>query len=417
MATDRARKFFEKLGDLIKQRWRRKNCDDAHFSEIALGALRKMPPAGQLEESDLVGWLLSAQNLPRQELGTQPPFTLYHHPLFKVGAFFWLHDEHTPIHQHCVSGALHQFSGATLHFLYRFKQRERINSRLLIGDLTLRSAECLQPGDSRAIEHGSRTIHATFHLHRPTVTIVIQTHLDKETLPQYSYLKPSLAYDPVAENALLTRQLELLKVLREAGNTAAYRHFKERISRADFEETFLLLRDGQIFLRPDHLQRLLAVARKRHGRRADLFGPVFEEMRRREMITTRSHFAAKPEHALLLGLLLHLPDRQSICDFIARHVGRDPVRTIVAWVREMAAETPNALGIRFDDLSIEVFQLLLRGASFREVLRQLKKRYPATAVEAEEAQLRELCGAFAESALFKPLFRRPAKMRAGVATA
>ncbi len=353
---------------------------------------------------------MSARHLPPQLLNDQPPLTLYRHPLFKIGAFFWREDEHTPIHQHCVSGAFHHLCGASLHCLYRFKLRDRINSRLLIGDLHLRSIECLMEGDSRPIENGDRTIHATFHLNCPTVTVVIQTHLDPETLPQYSYWKPSLAYDPAARNPLAKLQLDLLEVLHAADDRAYPKYLARRVSQPDFEEAFHALKQGFRLLPREDFLPLLALARKEHGPRVDVLSPVFREMRRVERVTARSRLMGKPEHNFLLGVLLHLPDRESILRFIRWHFGGDPVERIMTWIKEMAririegSAEPNVLGVHFDEPSLRVFECLLRGVSFIGLKKRLMQEYDRESVAAQEEALKELCAAFKNSSFFQPLF-------------
>lgn len=405
----RARRFFERLGTLIEQRWKKENFDEVSFPAIALRALEEMPPAEYTDAPDIVQWVLSGTGLPPQDLTREPPFTLYHHPLFRIGAFVWLQDEHLPVHQHCVSGAFHHLTGASLHCLFRFKLKERINSRLLLGDLQLQSIECLRTGDSRPIENGTGTMHATFHLHRPTITIIIQTHLDKEALPQYSYFEPSVGYDASAKNPLLSRQLELLKVMHDAGDPDYLSHLHRRLSRSDFEETFLILKQSYELLERKEFDRLIEVATKSQGRRARLFLEVFEEMRRIDNIIARRPFL-RSEHNLLLGLLVYLPDRESIFRFVQWHFGGDPIVTIIRWLEEIAgikaddSAEANALGIHFDELSLHVFQYLLQGLSFAAIKERLKKQYDPGEVQAQEKELQALCAAFRKSSLFKPLF-------------
>lgn len=402
--------FFDKLGALVEKRWRKKDFDCASFAGIALEALQEMPPSDQVDISQIVEWVMSAGDLPPQRPDDQPPLTLYRHPLFKIGLFYWLDDEHTPIHQHCVSGAFHHLSGASLHCLYRFELKDRVNSRLLIGELQLGSIECLMQGDSRPIENGSRTIHATFHLHRPTVTIVIQTYLDHETLPQYSYWKPSLAYDPAAPDELTKRQLELLEALHAAGDPDYPKHLTRRVSESTFEEAFWTLKQSFHLLDRDDLPPLLESARKQHGDRVDVLTPVFQEMRRTENVTARSRLISKPEHNFFIGLLLHLPDRESIFEFIRWHFGGDPVERIMRWIEEMAgievggSAEPNILGVHFDEVSLLVFRCLLEGLSFAEIKKRLKREFDPASVDAQERELEELCAAFPRSSLFQPLF-------------
>jgi hypothetical protein len=404
--------LFEKIGALIEQRWRAKNFDDASFAKVALGALQEMPPSEYVNYSQIVQWVMSASRLPPQNLAVkfgEPPLTLYYHDLFYIEALFWL-DVHSDIHQHGFSGAFHLLDGSSLHCRYEFDLKERVNARFLIGDLHLKSVEFLMKGDSRPIQAGRRFIHATFHLDRPTITIVVRTPTDGEAQPQYSYLKPFLAHDPFTKRELTTRQLELLNVLHEVGHPDYLRYVNTLVSQPDFEATFFILEESHRHLSCADFVNLLDRARERHGHHAELVLPVLQEMRRIERSCGRCQFITKPEHRFLLGALLHLPDRESTFNFIRWHFDSDPVERIINWIEEMASikiedsKEPNALGIRFDESSLLVFKCLLQGLSFAAIKERLKQEYDPGDVEAQQHELQELCAAFQNSGLFKPLF-------------
>jgi hypothetical protein len=134
-------------------------------------------------------------------------------------------------------------------------------------------------------------------------------------------------------------------------------------------------------------------------------------MRRAEEIRGRCKFITDPKHRLLLALLLGLPDRACILNFIRRQYDDgDPVEIIIKWFEQMASTKaegstePNALGIRFDDASFLVLKSLLRGLSFSAVKERLKEEYDQEDVESQEPELRKLFSAFQNYLLFKPLF-------------
>jgi hypothetical protein len=403
--------FFDEFGALVAERWAAKNFDAANFAKVALGALQELPPSEHVDASEIVEWVMSADRPPPQDLKShfgQPPLILYRGDLFYIEALFWL-DVHTDIHQHGFSGAFHLLEGSSLHCRYVFELNERINARFLLGELRLKSVEYLRKGDSRPIESGHRFIHSTFHLHRPTISIVVRTPFDSEAGPQYSYLKPFVAHDGTRRR-LMTRRIELLEALHEIGNPDYRRYINKLVAQPDFETAFFVLEQSHRRLPSDDFLKLLERAREQHGQRTELLLPVFQEMRRAEEIRGRCKFITDPEHRLLLALLLGLPDRASIFKFIRRQYDGDPVEIIVKWVEQMAStkaegsEESNALGIRFDDASFLVLKSLLRGLSFSAVKERLKREYDQEDVESQEAALRKLFSAFQNSLLFEPLF-------------
>ena len=407
-----AERFFEKLAALIEKRWREKELDNAGFAEIALSALHELPPAQYIDYSQLVQWTISADRLAAQNLDSkfgEPPLIVYASDLFYIEVLFWL-DVHTAIHQHGFSGAFHILEGSSLHCQYEFQPKERINARFLLGDTRLKSAECLLKGDSQPIKAGRQFIHATFHLERPTITIVVRTPTDVEAQPQYTYLPPSVAYDPFAQRALMTRQIELLQVLHEIRYPDCLRYVKDLVSRPDFERTFFILSQSHRHLRQNDFALLLKYARARHGYRMSGLLPVFQEMQRSENLQEKCRFITDPEHRLLLGLLLYLPDRQTILRFVRRHFDGDPIERITKWIEEMTetkakgSQESNVLGIRFDETSLRVLKYLLQGLSFPVLKKRLRQEYEPEEVDAQEQELRKLCKALKRHDLFKAIF-------------
>ena len=54
-----------------------------------------------------------------------------------------------------------------------------------------------------------------FHLEAPAATVVIRTFTEDLGQPQYTYRLPSVAYDPFHGEPQVTRQLQVLGLLRE----------------------------------------------------------------------------------------------------------------------------------------------------------------------------------------------------------
>jgi hypothetical protein len=205
----------------------------------------------------------------------------------------------------------------------------------------------------------------------------------------------------------MTRQIELLQVLHEIRRPDYLRHVTDLVSQSDFERTFFVLKQSHLHLQQADFTQLLKHARARHGHRIRELPLVFQETKRSENIQEKCRFITNPEHRFLVGLLLYLPDRQTILRFIRRHFDGDPVERIIKWITAMAqtrakeSEDSNVLGIRFDETSLLVLECLLRGLSFPAVKMRLKQEYEPEEVDAQEQELRKLCQAFKEHDLSK----------------
>ncbi len=146
---------------------------------------------------DVAKWGLTAERLPPQvDLSAkfgQPPLTVYSGRDFRIEVLFWVQGV-PAIHQHSFSGAFHVMHGSSLQSLWDFEPTEQVAMRLAFGRVSLKKAELLRKGDSRPIIAGNRLIHSTFHLDRPSLTVVVRTVGETDQLPQYSYLPPTIAY-------------------------------------------------------------------------------------------------------------------------------------------------------------------------------------------------------------------------------
>jgi hypothetical protein len=406
--------YFDRLGTLVQERWRSKHFDDACFTEVATEALRELSPAGAVDMAELVRWAVTTDHFVAQKPVEGAPYTplcVYNHELFFIEVLFWL-DGSPRIHEHRFSGAFHVLAGSSVHTRYDFEVHERVNARMLLGDLRLRDVEYLAAGDTRPIVAGPRLIHATFHLDRPSVSVRVITRVHYEAMPRYTYFKPTLAYAGYKEGAReqTTCQLELLSLLREIGHPDHGRLLGELIARADFETTFLALWGNLAHLEARAAEAHLEQARRRHGTLVDYLPPLLDEDRRVATLTARRRSVRDPDHRFLLALLFNLPDRASILDFVRRRYEGDPADRIVMWLAELtrlpgaAAAEPNALGIHLNDVSLQVVRCLLDGCSFEGTKERLKENYPAAAVDGQEKELRQLCADLRQSTLFKPLF-------------
>src|ERR1043166_9343978 len=219
--------FFRMLGERVDMRWRRARYDEAAFSEVAAEVLNDYPPYVRcgIEDAFSLGFddgVLCGQPDLEASFG-QPPLTTYYQEKFRIDMLFWL-DGIPAIHQHGFSGAFHVMYGSSLHTEWTFREDTRLGTRLLLGDLRLKGAELLEMGTTRKIVAGSSFIHATYHLDRPTVSIVLRTNTERSFFPQYSYLVPSIAYAALELSPTERRRIQLVKMMARLGDTRTIRN-------------------------------------------------------------------------------------------------------------------------------------------------------------------------------------------------
>src|SRR5262245_22949616 len=136
--------FFERMGRWVAKRWKACNYDERRFPAIATDALGEFPPHQSASLWDVVRWATTADELPFQDdiearFGN-PPLTVYDGRGFRIEVLFWIHGV-PGIHQHSFSGAFHVMKGSSIHTLWDFEPTERIETRLLLGKVSLREVE------------------------------------------------------------------------------------------------------------------------------------------------------------------------------------------------------------------------------------------------------------------------------------
>jgi hypothetical protein len=408
--------IFREIAAAVEDRWQDQYHDEAALPAIAMETLLDRLPRSGLTPRDVLEWVWTARELPGQddllaEFG-QPPITVYRGSRFDIAVLFWL-DATTSIHQHAFSGAFYVLAGSSIHSRYRFEPERRLNARLFTGRIALESIELLQQGDARPIHSGAQFAHALFHLDRPSVSVVLRTHHDPGSDPQLQYFRPCLALDPFYKHPHTTRIVQCLKLLRETA-PSDYRAFLERVvSGPDFHRALTILlavfddeaTDWRSF------RELFEVCRARHGELADLLEAALLERRREVRLIRLRRTITDPKHRFFLALLINVPTRAQILALTRRvHPDRDPIETIVRWTAELTGVNadgpggPNLLGVKLDEVSLEVLRLLLLGCSDAEALERLGEQYDEDDIREQRQDLLELCGALRGSDFFKPLF-------------
>jgi hypothetical protein len=400
--------FFSTLGARVDALWQQQDYDEAHFPKVALHALEELPPRRHTSLLEVVSGATNASCLPPQtdmKAGFgDPPLTVFEGRNFRIEVLFWLRGV-PGIHQHGFSGAFHVLEGSSIHTRWRFVAEERVGMRLVLGRVEFTDAEILQQGDNREILAGPSMYHATYHMDKPSLTVVVRTPNEADQQPQYLLTPPSIASTPFNRQDSVVRQAQLLNTMLQVRPAECLDHLRRLLSVKDGYWTYEVLQTLWRTIDDEHArQLLLATARQRHPRLTNALESSLNRFVREEKIMrVRIDTGDDPDLRYLLALLRNVPDASEIRRLLAlRHPGRDVVELIELWVRRLAAS--GVLGFELHDSWIVTLRHLLRGASEE----QIAEYFGGTAAKPGNPRclgdVRELCEALKRSWLFQSLF-------------
>ncbi len=335
----RVNSYFQELGRTVFDRWKQANFSLEVFPAIARAALDERPPCEHVSLEELVRDFLLNDDQPHQTQSGfgEPELVTYECPRFYIQVLFWL-DGTTDIHQHEFSGAFHVMAGSSIHAEFAFENMRPITPHFRVGDLRLQQIELLETGRTVPITSGSGGIHSLFHLDKPSVTVVVRTQNDPGTAPQFTYLPPHVALDPVYCDALTMRRKQALDVLEQTGDPDYARLIREMIDEHDLEAGFYILQNGMRHLMDlDEWEPALETFQNKHGAPAAGIVASMVECQRRDHIRDMRGAITDPDHRFFLALLMNAPSRSALLALVAqRFPGDDPVDTVMAWIEELA---------------------------------------------------------------------------------
>jgi len=330
--------FFLELGRRVRADWQAANFSLAAFPGIAQATLEEQSPAAQVDLAALTRAFLREEEQPGQTSSGfgQPEIVVFDDPRFYIQLLFWL-DGTTQIHQHEFSGAFHVLAGSSLHSQFSFTNVRPVTAHFRLGDLRLTSTELLPTGHTVPITSGGANIHSLFHLETPSVTVVVRTHADPGTGPQFTYLPPHVAVDPFFTDALTTRRLQLLDVLERTDAEDYAEVVRDMVADLDYERGFFTLQNCLTALRErGEWEDTWAVFAAKHGTLAAYAAPTFEEIVWRDHLVGLRSSVEDPDHRFFLALLLSVQSAPDILGLVAARYPGDPVATVLGWVEELS---------------------------------------------------------------------------------
>lgn len=394
--------FFTELGRTVLARWKAQNFALAAFPGIAQTALQEQPPSDNVDLPELVkGFLLNDEQPFQTQSGFgQPELVVYDDPRFYIQILFWLEGT-TDIHQHKFSGAFHVLQGSSIHSLFKFEKPVPISAHLRVGTLRVKTTELLEVGSTVPIVSGGEYIHSLFHLDTPSVTVVIRTHTDPGTGPQFTYLPPHLAVDPFYNDALTTRRKQLLDVLEKIEEPSYGDLVAEMIADLDFERGFFILQNGMGCLRGQgRWEEVWGVFAAKHGALAKYVEPTLDEIVWRDTIAGYRSVITEVEHRFFLALLLNVPSRAGILEFVGQRYPEPAIETVMRWAEELSNMSEQSMWIMDAEFPSTVsVSLAKQSGVFLAALRYFLEGRSDKFGSLSRASLKELRGAFERSSL------------------
>ncbi|HSZ59071.1 MAG TPA: hypothetical protein VK797_25745 [Tepidisphaeraceae bacterium] len=398
--------FFNELGCAVLERWKRQNFSLERFPEIARAALDERNPAKRVDLQALMRDFLLREEHPFQTDSNfgEPELVVYSHPRFYIQLLFWL-DGTTAIHQHEFSGAFHVMHGSSIHARYAFEDARPVTPYLRVGNLRVKKIEILESGRTVPIVSGQQAIHSLFHLDSPSVTVVVRTHHDPGTGPQFNYLPPHIAIDPLHGDLLTMRRKQLLDVLEHVEDPGYSELVMEMIADLDFERGFYVLQHCMTYLqRLDEWGAATKAFEKRHGALAAGVAATLQEEARRNVIKALRGTIIEPEHRFFLALLMNAPTRADLLALVAQRFPREaPADIVLRWLEELTevsdegvtildASFPQTLEVESEarpDLFLSAFRYFMKR----------DKKLPPAMRHLTAADAKELRAVFAASVL------------------
>ena len=370
--------YFEKLGRTVLERWRQQNFSLEAFPELARIAIDEAPPSENVDLEEMIHEFLLNDDQPFQSQSGfgQSELIAFNDPRFYIQILFWLEGT-TEIHQHEFSGAFHVMQGSSVHSEFEFLDAQSVTPHISIGDLRVKEIELLETGRTVPITSGRECIHSLFHLDTPSVTVVVRTHHDPGTGPQYNYLPPHIAIDPIQADALTMRRKQLVDVLENLDHPSYATLVGEMVGSLDFERGFHTLLHAMDRLQAlDEWEPILATFQKKHGELAKGVPATLAECLHRDSISQMRYQIDHPDHRFFLALLMNVQNRKDIDSLISkRFPAQSPSATILGWAEELIEPTdygitlldaafPDSLGVAIEsqfDLLINALKHALEG--------------------------------------------------------
>ena len=220
----------------LEAQWSKSRAEGMEFSRFATEAMKGHTFHQNFNLEAEIKTILEASEYPHQvhPLSTfgDPPITLHfsQDKSFYLDLYIWM-SSHTSIHQHTFEGAFTVLQGTSLESDYEFKAEHALGPSW-IGKLEKKALRKLSPGEIRTIFLKDKMVHRVLHLSKPTVSLVLRTHLSSPGEVQFNY-----DFDVLANNSHpepdIKGKLRVLNWYLSSGQVPTYKMIEPLLPYAD----------------------------------------------------------------------------------------------------------------------------------------------------------------------------------------
>ena len=389
---------IELLGKKVDSLWQEKK-GQFKFFEIAAQALKAWPLRKYFCLEEFLDDLWKRKELPQQldpagKFGS-PPITLYRTNDFVIDVYFWVTPD-ISIHSHNFQGAFTVLQGLSLQSQYHFVEKQNLNDRMLIGDLSLSQTKLLHPGDVEEILGGPEFIHQVWHLSYPTVSLAVRTFEPEGTL--YAYLEPHLAFRPHEfPSPTLQKQIYTLLMLHRI-HQPEENHLLQLASSLEPDQAFALVRSyfavtGDISLIERIVERLPKL---------EEWAPFFLTSLRHSYETAfdMTKVSDLGERFFLALLKISSTREQSERLFQTVFPNENFEEAVLRWFKSLMQR--QSFRFELNETAQDVFAFLFQGSSEDEICRQLSQIYEVENNEDFQRDIRHFCNELRSRDFLKP---------------
>lgn len=387
----------EALAARVTSAWERRGFREAEFPDVAAEQVRALLEHQGLRVDELAHWIFSPHHSAEHPRAPDGPIVveLYRDERMRVEATLTFQSQ-GEIVDHPYTGVLVLLEGLAVRSEWAFEQRERIAQGVWRGELVRRSTALLRPGFLRTSRPEDPPIEQTVVLDTACLTLCLRTNVES---PRCCYRAPGLCFERRPPSLARARQLALLgripaKLVTFAAETCAAQVVQEGSLLDAIEVLGFMAEHGYDLAL---IEQVCEQGRQIHGDGLDLVWRMLEQGVYRRVLES-TDVGIKPMRRLLLFLLLSMPDKASMVEFVSRELpGRDGHERLWEWLHGARA----AFGLEDDGLGALLLEGLYRGWSEDGLLDRLRQEFEPQDVDALEGDIKAL----GYELLGKPLFR------------
>lgn len=392
-----------RLGKEVETLWKKERYRKEAFSGVAFQVLKKSNVHKRFHAEDFFPWLLKTKSLPKQlslysGFG-QPPITLYRNdPLnFLIDIYFWVTPD-IAIHSHGFRGAFTILQGKSLHCLYEFPIEENFKDELLLGDLSLKEVALLKEGNVEEIPLGEKFIHQVWHVSFPTLSLVIRTA--KWDGPQYTYLKPHLAFRYRSSTPLQMKQMDTLLMLHHTKSPLKERFLESLVSTSRPHVGLMYLKR---YLDETHDLKTVTKILKKNSTTQKYTPYLLKSFQHTHETWLNWQQIQNEKERLFLSLLQIFTEKKKLAHFLRTYFSEKRNEMFrPAWLEGLLQQ--KKLPFQLNETAMEVFKLLLRGYSEEEVSQRLSGIYSVKNSKTFQKEIHTFCRDLRSIELLKGLF-------------